>query len=76
MTDAILFILVTSLTATNPEAASKATEAYYKQSGAERAINQWTERQFEPELRAKAGSVSFIAKTLVEQRVSFELRFP
>lgn len=71
MTDAILFILISSLSAMHPEAAGKAAQAYFKQSGAESNI----ERQFDSELRAKAGTVTLIAKTLVERKVVLEWRF-
>jgi hypothetical protein len=75
MNDAILFLLISSLPLMNPEAASQATQAYIKQVGVERNVNEWSERQFSPELRAKAGSVTFIAKSLIERKLVLEWRF-
>ncbi len=76
MSDVLLLLFVSSMQFTNPGAASKALEAYYKQTGSERAIQDWIDRETTRELRAKVGQLSFITKTIVEQKITVEWRFP
>lgn len=75
MNDFLLVLFVTSMQFTQPEAASRAAEAYYKQSGTERAITEWTERNTSPEIRAKVGQITFVTRTIFTQQLTFKWGF-
>ncbi len=75
MSDFLLLLFVSSLQFSQPEAGNRAAEAYYKQSGMERALQEWTERETSTELRASVGKITFVTRTIVTQQVTFKWGF-
>ncbi len=75
MNQVLLILIVSGLQFTNKDAANRATEAYYKQSGVERALTEWTEQNTTPELRARVGEVTFITQSLMTRKIMFQWSF-
>ena len=57
-------------------AATSAGVAYFKQSGVEQMLNDYQERQLSQELRARMGDVFLVARTVIDQRITLEFKFP
>lgn len=57
-----------------------ASAAYYRQSGIEQQVDELSARlarQYTtPELRLVVGNLALVTRTVMEQRISFEWRFP
>lgn len=70
-----LFLIVSGLLFTHPQAGTVAAEAYYKQVGLERNIEEWTQKNTTKELRARVGEITFVSQTLVTRRIFFEWSF-
>ena len=75
MNEFLIILFVASLQTARPEAAARAAEAYYKQSGTEQALNEWAEKNTSRELRATAGQISFVARTIFTQQITFKWGF-
>lgn len=69
-------IVLLGLDSRNSQAATTAAQAYVKQSGIERQLNELQERELSPELRARIGQATFLVKTISSQSVSYTWRFP
>lgn len=66
-----LFVVVS-----NSNQAQVATlQAYGKQSGIERMLDDWQQREVSPALRTGIGDAAFLVKTIVERHVAVEWRF-
>lgn len=70
-----LAIITLSLDSHNSAAATTAGRAYIRQNGMERMIQDYEERTFSKELRARVGTAAWITKTITEQKITVEWRF-
>lgn len=75
MGDMVLFFIVSGVVFTQPDAGEYAAQAYYKQTGIEQFVEDWTNRNTSAELRARVGEVSVVTQVLVTKRISLEWRF-
>lgn len=75
MPDFFLFVLVSGLALTHPQTAQPVGQAYLKQTGIERAVNDWAARNTSSELRAQAGNLVWISKTIAERKVIIQWDF-
>lgn len=56
-------------------AATSAATAYAKQSGLEKTLREFTDREISPELRARIGQLAVVTKTLTEQKLTLRWEF-
>lgn len=74
--DALIIPLVIILGLSNhSSAANHALQAYAKQSGIERMVDEYQQRKFNETLRARVGQAAWLTKSVVEQRITVEWRF-
>jgi hypothetical protein len=69
-------IILLGLDQRSSYSATIAAQAYLRQSGIDRMLNEYQERELSPQLRARLGQATFVIKTLTEQKVTYTWGFP
>lgn len=70
----IPLIMVLGLDGKN-SAASAAAQAYSKESGLERMLDEYQQREINPTLRTGIGDGVWLVKTMTEQKITYTWRF-
>lgn len=76
MTD--FFLLSTCLVLSQyaaPNNGGKMAEAVYKDRGMEKNMAEYIERQTSESLRLRAGQLMFMTRTLIDQKIVYEVHF-
>lgn len=69
-------IVLLGLDGRNSKAAQYAAQAYVKQSGIERQLQEFQERELNDALRARIGQATFLVKTMSIQSITYRWEFP
>jgi hypothetical protein len=74
--DVLLIPILFLVSSANNEEAKQATlQAYGKQSGIERMLDDWQQRELNPGLRTGVGNTLFFVKVIAERHIAVEWRF-
>ncbi len=69
-------IILLGLDSRNSQATQVAATAYFKQSGMERMITEFQDREVPEAIRARIGDAVFLAKTISSQQITYRWEFP